>query len=132
MLGTVCCLSSRLESALVLKSVISFPLIPSVREHTGELAICDGGSCKIHLLSPTMQPIQRISLPYVSPNDLPIVAIVPGNRRNEKDNKKLQKKVVGVQKANKNNSAGKLTCQFYFNVFFFLMYFVYRQFSNYA
>jgi len=54
-----------------------------------------------------MQLIQRISLPYVSPNDLPIaIAPVPGNRRNEKDNKQKQKKMVGVQTANKSNSAG--------------------------
>ena len=64
-----------------------------------------------------MQLIQRISLPYVSPNDLPVVAIVPGNRRNEKDNKMPQKKEVGVpKKAYKNNSAGKFACQIYFDV----------------
>lgn len=78
-------------------------------KHIGELAICDGGSCKIHLLSPTMQFIQRISLPYVSPNDLPIAIVpVPGSRRNEKDNKQKQKKMVGVQKTNKNSSAGNI------------------------
>ena len=37
----------------------------------GELAICDSATNKIHLLSPYMDRIKTICVPYVSPTDLP-------------------------------------------------------------
>lgn len=65
------------------------------RSIAGELAICDGGSHKVHVLSPTMQIVHRIPYPYTSPTDLALAL---------KTEHLLNK---GGDKSNKHNNRSK-------------------------
>lgn len=98
-------------------TLFSFPPYAHTSVCIGELAICDSGSCKVHLLSPTMQPIQRIALPFISINDLPITIPVVRKSDTMKDNKNAtkHKKVVSLRSANKENGAGNLLLVYFFD-----------------
>lgn len=40
--------------------------------HTGELALCDAATCRVHILSPLMDVVRTIAIPFCSIHDMPL------------------------------------------------------------